>query len=59
MCVTGDARIKVLNVRTGKLSAVCPAVLIILHPLTHTTDVDRSWRRKHTIPIATRMAAPF
>jgi hypothetical protein len=44
VCVTGDSRIKVLNVRTGKLATVCSISLVRLHVLTLHVDADRSWR---------------
>ena len=44
VCVTGDSRIKVLNVRTGKLATVCSTSLIRLHLLKLHVDADRSWR---------------
>ena len=44
VCVTGDSRIKVLNVRTGELTAVRAISLIVLHPLTLHPDPDRPWR---------------
>jgi polycomb protein EED len=47
VCVTGDSRIKVLNVQTGKLTAVCSTSLIIPHVLTWHVDANRSWRCIH------------
>jgi polycomb protein EED len=44
VCVTGDSRIKVLNVRTGKLATVRSISLIRLHLLTWHVDADRPWR---------------
>ncbi|KAH7552338.1 hypothetical protein BM1_09200 [Bipolaris maydis] len=48
VCVACDSRIKVLNVRTGELSAACSAAPILHHPLTYGTDADRPWRFTYT-----------